>query len=238
MHSETLTIASRFNGPPRSANGGYVAGCLGQLVGDCATVRLSAPPPLERALTLRRTADGYDLSDGETRVAQAWPGRMDLTPPVSPGVEQASEAARRFARQENDAFGVCFVCGADRKPGDGLRIFAGALDGTDRVAAPWTPEPGLADTTGRVRPACVWAALDCLGAFAIGFTAGQALLLGEMTAELRGPVHAGDEHVILGWREGIDGRRHYTGTALYDARGQCLVIARGTWFAVPVEQIA
>ncbi len=48
----TLTIAKRFHGPPASGNGGYVCGRLARFIPGPAVVRLKAPPPLERPLTV------------------------------------------------------------------------------------------------------------------------------------------------------------------------------------------
>ena len=236
--ADTLTISRRFNGPPNSANGGYVAGLLGPLVGDCATVRLTAPPPLERPLGLRPTDDGYALLDDGRAVARARPGRMTLEPPPAPTIEQARAAMRHYRGQTEDTFRGCFVCGMDRHPGDGLRVFAGPLEDGQAVAAAWTPEASVADKQGNVKAEFVWAALDCPGAFALGQGEVEVLLLGEMTTELRDTVPATEPYVVVGWREGEEGRKQYSGTALFDASGACLAIARGTWFAVPRERIA
>ena len=46
-------------------------------------------------------------------------------------------------------------------------MFAGAVDGRDVVASPWTPPSWTADDTGRVRPELVWAVLDCPTYFAL-----------------------------------------------------------------------
>ena len=44
---KTLTIATRFCGPPASANGGYFAGMVAMLASRTVTVRLLMPPPLD-----------------------------------------------------------------------------------------------------------------------------------------------------------------------------------------------
>ena len=69
-----LVIAGRFRGPARSGNGGYSAGSLAALApGDwgAITVRLSAPPPLDIAMTVtrserapRRVVDGAEIARG------------------------------------------------------------------------------------------------------------------------------------------------------------------------------
>ena len=84
-------------------------------------------------------------------------------------------------------FPDCFVCGMNRRPGDGLRIFPGPVAGLALWAAPWTPDPSVAGPDGRVRPEVVWAALDCPSGIAAAEAAGlartdTAILLGRMTA--------------------------------------------------------
>ena len=50
----------------------------------------------------------------------------------------------------------------DRERGRRLPHLPGAAAGTDGLfAADWTPDDSLADDDGRVRPECVWGALDC-----------------------------------------------------------------------------
>ena len=63
----TLTVPSRFNGPPSSGNGGWVAGALaatlpGQGVGEAVTVTLRLPPPLAVPLQVTPEAGGAVLS--------------------------------------------------------------------------------------------------------------------------------------------------------------------------------
>ena len=61
-----LRVASRFNGPPTSGNGGYVCGELARgLPGPAARVRLRRPPPLEKALRVEETAERTSLYDGD-----------------------------------------------------------------------------------------------------------------------------------------------------------------------------
>lgn len=238
MHEDTLIIDRRFNGPPRSGNGGYVAGLLAHRLGGNAVVRLMAPLPLERPLAVLAGDDTCVLLDGDQTVARAVPGTPSLAPPAAPDPDAVAHARARFPRGLENTYPHCFVCGHERAPGDGLRVLPAPLEDGVSVVAEWTPEAGLADAEGVVHPAFVWAALDCPGAFAIGFRAGEALLLGEMSAALHAPVVAERRYMVLGWRRGVDRRKHFTGTAVYDGRGRCLAVAAGTWFQVPAERIA
>ncbi|MBT8447549.1 MAG: hypothetical protein KJO38_10385, partial [Gammaproteobacteria bacterium] len=79
-------IDARFSGPPGSGNGGYVAGCLAARAEDLLSdalqqdtgpaangmaVRLHAPPPLERQLTLEAGPSELRLMDGDRQIATA-----------------------------------------------------------------------------------------------------------------------------------------------------------------------
>jgi hypothetical protein len=57
--AEEVLIERRFRGPPESGQGGYSCGLVAERIeGECATVSLRKPPPLERTLRVdghRRT---------------------------------------------------------------------------------------------------------------------------------------------------------------------------------------
>jgi hypothetical protein len=123
------------------------------------------------------------------------------------------------------------VCGPERQPGDGLRIFAGAgKDG--RVACTWRPDPKLADSDGNVRRRFVWAALDCPSGWAYLHAGAGVAVLGEFAVHIEAPVRAGEEVVVIGWRVGDDGRKHRTASALFTADGTALAWAAATWLDV------
>ncbi|HTU61393.1 MAG TPA: hypothetical protein VMF89_23220, partial [Polyangiales bacterium] len=131
------------------------------------------------------------------------------------------------AADTTSTFTDCFVCGASRAEGDGLRLLAGRL-AADMVAAPWTPHPTFANGHGEVEAAYVWAALDCPGMFA-AFPDGRYALLGELAVELLQPVQASEPHVVVGWLIAEEGRKRTAGTALFDAAGGCRAQAIATW---------
>ena len=80
-------------------------------------------------------------------------------------------------------------------------------------------------------PEIVWAALDCPGAWALG-VGGRPMVLGTMTAEVERLPAVGEEHVVMAWGRGSEGRKHYCGTALYAADGALLALAEATWIAI------
>ena len=231
--TNSIMIERRFQGPPDSGNGGYVCGCLAAYIQGPATVRLISPPRLETELRVRPDAAGWALLDGERVVAQARPGELDLEPPAPPAFDEALQASRGYRGHRSHPYPGCFVCGPDRAPADGLRIFPGPLPRRSMVAAPWTPDAALAGTAGTVRAEFVWAVLDCPGAFSFEWPSDGAVLLGEMTANVSQTAQAGAAHVVIGWELARDGRKHRTGTALFDAAGSCIAKARATWIEVP-----
>ena len=211
-------IASRFNGPPASANGGYTCGLLADLVGEPAEVTLRSPPPLETPLRF----DGERLWDGETLVAEARRGELDDDVPAPVSLEDAERASRSYPGFDAHDYPTCYVCGPARD--DGLGIFTGAVDGTGVSAAPWV----VPDEISRV---LVWAALDCPGAIGVGWDGRGDWLLGRMTGEVHEVPEPGDRCVVVAWPLGRDGRKGFAGTALY--RGdELLAHARQTWIAL------
>jgi hypothetical protein len=218
-----VILPRRYNGPPDSANGGYACGVVAALVGGVAEVTLRRPPPLECELETHVQPDGeaVEVHDSGTLLAEA--RRVELAievpPPVS--LEDAEAASRRYPGFDHHAYPTCFTCGPERE--DGLRIFAGPVDGRPGlVAAPWTPhEPVAAEV--------VWAALDCPSGWAVDDFQREGVLLGRMAARVLDLPRVGEPHVVLGWRVGEDGRKRYAGSALLTPRGEVLATARSTW---------
>jgi hypothetical protein len=211
------TIDPRYNGPPGSGNGGYTCGLVAELVGGPAEVTLRLPPPLGAPLWW----DGERLLDGEAVVAEGRPAEVDVEPPPPVPFDEAEAASRRYPGFERHAFPTCFVCGPEREDGDGLRIFAAPVDGRDVVAAPWVPH--------EVSKALVWAALDCPGAIAVGWSGRGEWLLGRMTGRVDGVPRIGERCVVTARPLGRDGRKGYAATAAYGEDGRLLGVARQVW---------
>ena len=212
-----IVIDPRFNGPPASANGGYTCGVVARLLGArAAEVTLRLPPPLGRPLRW----DGARLWDGDALVAEGRAAELELDVPQPPSFEEAEQATPRFAGFAEHAYPTCFVCGPERREGDGLRIFAAPVDGL--VAAPWVAAESA--------PELAWAAIDCPGAYALEWSGRSEMLLGRLHGRVdRVPV-AGERCVVAGWPLEREGRRGYAGTALWSAdRGDLLSCARATW---------
>lgn len=236
-----IRVARRFRGPPQSANGGYICGCIARLANETVRVRLLSPPPLEMVLhAMALDAGGFDvLHDGQlvaTARRDALPDEAAFDPQhfllAPPDYEQALHASQHFIGLHNHPFVECFVCGPARARGDGLRIFAGPVadaGGYARLhAAPWLPDESLAGPDGRVAPEFMWAALDCPG-FAAASTDGRLMLLGDFTAHVDRPVHVDEPCVILAWVLRREGRKCEVATALLDEDGECCARARALW---------
>ncbi|MGH8947574.1 MAG: hypothetical protein ACRDXF_01855 [Acidimicrobiia bacterium] len=228
--SQEIIIDSRFRGPPNSANGGYACGVVGEGVGGIATATLRRPPPLDVPLSLVGDSEHLRLMDGEELVGEARPDTLDIVVPTGWDFDTAVAASKGYAGFAAHPFPTCFVCGPDRAPGDGLRIFPGRLEGSAVVAAPWAPDESLAGTGGLVERRHVWSALDCPSYF--GLDDPPLALLGRLTARIDRLPEIGERLVVVGWPMGVEGRKHLAGSALLDADGDDIAAAEATWIEI------
>ena len=228
----TLTIAKRFCGPAASSNGGYFAGLVAKAAARTVSVRLLRPPPLDTEFTINTLAGGeLEVRNGEERIGEARPAELALDAPGAPDYLEAVEASRHYAGFRYHRFPSCFVCGTQRRRGDGLRIFAGPLAARGSralVAAPWVPDASLDGGDGKVLPEFMSAALDCPGYYAVA-PDDRMLLLAEFTAHVDRLVHIGSSCTIVGWAIDSSGRKHEAGTAIFDGRGVLCGKARALW---------
>jgi hypothetical protein len=225
----TLTIDSRFNGPPASGNGGYVCGLLAREIDGPAEAALRVPPPLNKPLTLSRDGARVLLHDGAILVGEAKPATLDLTAVPAPSLAEARDAAKRYGGF-NHAFKTCFVCGAERVQGDGMHVYAGRLHNSNMVACTWIPAADLADSEGRVGSEFVFAALDCPGYWTLPGAGPVIAVLGRYTMSIDAPLpRIGEELIVAAWHLSSDGRKHKAASALYDANGAVLARAEALW---------
>lgn len=232
----TISIDARFNGPPSSGHGGYSAGLVGTAVGGPAEVTLLAPPPLGTALAVTTGPEGAELRDGDRVIATAVPSAVD----VGPAPQVPLEAVRRAMPDPDELrrthpFPTCFGCGPDRAPGDGLRLFAGPVAGTDGVwGAVWRP-----DGAGPVEDLWVWAALDCPSSGPAQDPTGTVpIVLGRLAIDVRAAVPAGEDLAILSRELEHRGRRHVTAVWLVDGDGHELAAGRATWIELKPQDAA
>lgn len=237
--SDPIVIDRRFCGPAESGNGGYTCGLVAARVDGPAEVTLRLPPPLEIPLTVA-SGDGGSarVLDGEALVAEGVRRGeenlgVNVPEPVSVAdAERAAAASQLHEHPEEHPFPMCFVCGPQRAPDDGLHILVGPVPGRSVAADTWTPAADLAGADGAVRPEFVWAALDCsggVGSWLADPIEGNPFVLGRMAVTISGPVRAGAPHAVVGWRAGRDGRKVTACSAIFSAGGGLAGLARATW---------
>lgn len=224
---DEIVIGARFNGPAGSGNGGYSAGLAAAAIGaesTGATVTLRRPPPLDVPLPVRHAPDGATVLHDDRPVAEVTSAVLaeDAVPTVP--YDRAVAVSVGYPGFADHPFPTCYVCGPERRRGDGLRIFPGPLpDG--RTAAPWQVPPDVTAVT-------LWAALDCPGGWAI-IAPGRPYVMGRMTARVLAVPDPGTECVALGAVVATEGRKAEVRSAVYSGAGTLLAQARATWIAIP-----
>lgn len=226
MAVESLVIARRFNGPPDSGNGGYVAGRLGRLIEGAAEVTLRAAVPIGKPLALVRANSHVELRDGDELIASVAAKPLTLDVPSSPVDFAAAEKLSGLGGSgEDSAYNTCFVCGRGRH--DGLRVFCSAVDGAGGIhAGAWVPDASLEGATGKVAPEFLWGALDCPGGTA---ACEDEALTGRMHGIADADLSIGEKCIVLAWRVASEGRKRFAGTAVLDSKGRVRAKALSTW---------
>jgi hypothetical protein len=236
--SSTIVIERRFNGPKLSGNGGYVGGVLANRYAEtfgtrgAVEITLRAPIPVDRPLTLERAGDTLLLHDGDTLVCEARAGSVDhLTAPPPPSDwDEVMQRAEDGGSPEDSEFHTCIVCGRSRGVGDGLRVLGSAGPQPGYSLSCYVPHANHADAEGRILPEFVWGTLDCPGAFAVQDPDDfRPALTGRMTAKVIEPPRVGERCAVVGWRIGAEGRKLYSGTALYTEQGRLCALGTCTW---------
>ena len=240
----TLTIDGRYNGPPGSGNGGYVAGRLAEeLLGPDAPgveVTLRSPPPLDRPMTVSvdDACDGLTAGDHDTLVATArrlptGPPGAELVDPVALPVAEGVQAT--YLGLQAHPFPTCWVCGPSRPDHDGYDLRPGRL-GDGRTGCVWTVQANVEGVEPSVPASAVWAALDCPGAWT-ALDGSTSLVLGRISAQVKAVPAVGDRCVVMGRLLGSDGRKTFTATTVYGSAvngtvAEPLGTAVATWIAI------
>ncbi len=239
--SDSLTIPAGFNGPRLSGNGGYVGGLLAKkfdaLVhsADAVEITFRAPAPIERPMALKKDGDTLRLLDGDTLVCEARAGSVDHLKPPPPPRDWADVMHRGEVggSPPDSEFGFCIVCGRGRAVGDGLRVLGTSGPQKGYSLSCYLPHANHADEAGRIRPEFVWGTLDCPGAWAAqDLDDMRPALTGRMTAKIIAPPKVGERCAVVAWKLGEDGRKLFSGQALYTERGRLCAIATCTWIVL------
>ncbi|MFL0798605.1 MAG: hypothetical protein K6L73_14080 [Cellvibrionaceae bacterium] len=229
---DSITILPRYRGPDDSGNGGYVAGLLASHIDGPAQVRLQSPPPLEAELAIEERDGSWVMLEDGHAVVTGVPCKPLASPPPPPSLAQA-EKARTAYNPQGHPYGTCFVCGPDRDQGDGLQIFAGAVEGTELVACNWRPTRDLLDVMGFIEPEFVWAAMDCPGYFAMKFDGWTQCLLGEISGCIHEDIPGNQDLIVYAWRRGSEGRKHFAGSAIANGDGKIYAQCEQIWIELP-----
>jgi hypothetical protein len=200
-----------------------------------AEVTLRAPTPLERKLSAYRTPTGLSVQDGDTLIAQARCVALSIDVPPAPSYAEAERVRAhspcflpeaRFPGHTG-LHPFCFCCGVENEAG--MQVHAAALPGNALVAAAWPTRAEWAGEGGCLPPELVWTALDCPGQFAFYAAGIRTGMLGRLCARIESPVGAGERCVVTGWRIGIEGSRHFAGTAVFGEDGRLCAYAKAVW---------
>lgn len=225
MSGGSALVQPRYAGPPGVANGGVVAGML---AGEGpAEVTILRPVPVDVPLTAAGgqllDASGTLLAEATTLEAEAR-AELEEAALAAPRrtVAEARAAAAATPLADGHPFPACFGCG--REHPTGLHCLAGpAGDGVWAVTfRPESDDPRLA-----------WAALDCPSSAPHAEPNPDApLVLGRIAGWILRPPEVGEEHVVVAWSLGSEGRRRWSGSAILTADGIACAIARATWVAL------
>lgn len=221
-------------GYPGRAHGGYVAGHLavGLPDGEGVEVTLKAPVPVERRLEVQATEGRVALSDDGRVLAVAVPGRVEEPPPALVSLPEARAASARYLGLRWHPYPWCFVCGPRKAEGRGLRVLAGPVEGSRRVAAIWIPSvPVPMADPGRL---LAWCALDCPGAWSLWETGtippGSRLVTRRLAVRVDRPVRPGEPYAVVAEPRAPRGRLHSVAAAVYSGWGELVARAQATWF--------
>jgi len=238
--TNTIIIPEMFRGPPRSGNGGYVAGRFAAFIDPMGPVEvtLRAPIPLDSEMQVKHYPDGsVVISKDDTLIAEAQSAALEIEVPEPPSWEE-TEAAEpgSFSYLERvnalipggkGLHPICFCCGVEHP--EGARVFAAPVNDGQQVAAVWPTQESWADADGMLLPEMLWTALDCPGQFA--FLADDVFtgMLGRLTTEIYLPVKAGESFLVTGWRIGTEGKKNFAGTAVFNRDNQLVAAAKAVW---------
>jgi hypothetical protein len=232
MPSREIVIDPAFEGPPASAQGGYACGVIAPYLAADAEITLRKPVPLGTGLRLAPYNGGLALHDEKGLVAEGASTRLEDRTPQPPTFAEALVATASFPGLRFHPYPRCVGCGTGRTDASALRIFPGPLVTRGLVAAVWYPSSD-ATADGFIRPEFAWAALDCPGGWAANHfgQVDRPAVLGRMAARLP-PIMAQNAHIVVGWLEGVSGRKLTAGSALYSRDGIMQGFSRQTWITL------
>lgn len=223
-----ITIDKTHQGPSGSANGGYVAGLLGDaLRGKPSTVRLNRPVPVDTPVFIYRRGDSAFIRHEDEIVATA--ELTDEMIPTTPFVEPDEVAKGAIPDLDMGMFADCFVCGGGGSQGLGIDIRA---LGDGRFAALWHPATSTLIDGALVEAVYLRSALDCPGGFA-ALSANQTLAVtGTLTSRVEFLPEADSRLVVVGESTWVEGRKLGAVTSIYTETGDLVATASAVWISI------
>lgn len=223
------TIIDKIHqGPSGSANGGYVAGLLGDaLRGKPSIVKIHRPVPVETPVFMYRRGETAFIRHAEEVVATAELTNEDI--PTTAFVEPDEVLAGVEPRLDMAMFAECFVCGEPAPRGLGLEVRALA-DG--RFATLWQPARSSHIEGPLVEARYLRSALDCPGGFA-ALTANQTLAVtGTLISKVEFLPEADATLVVVGESTWADGRKLGAVSTIFTEAGEPVATASAVWISI------
>jgi hypothetical protein len=231
-HLVEVAIDRRYEGIPGVSHGGYLAGLAAKELGPSVAVTLTKAVPPGSTVTLEHSESQVLMRLDAELAAMAVPSQLETTAPKAVAPEEAERASERYPGFSHHFFPNCFTCGPGRASGDGLRIFAGPVEGRPVVATLWRPPSSVWRTDRTVASEFLWAALDCPAIWGHivhgGAQADDRAVSGRLELHQHAPVQGDAPSIVVGWPIERQGRKVIAGAAIFSEAGQLLVEARQT----------
>ncbi len=249
MTDNSIFIAEKFRGPPNSGNGGYVSGVVASALTDGAhnlpdgkavEVTLRAPIPLDQSMTILRDNQSLTVEHGDKLTAEAKIVTLQIEAPTPTTLNEAMAVREQsysfplclnhlFHKPMRGVHPICFCCGAELSPTEGLHVYSAPVNNNEQVAAAWIANECFTDEHGLVKPEFIWTALDCPGQMAWRARGTQTGMLGRLTARIEKDIRAGERCVVVGWTMGSEGKKYFAGTALFNQSNELCAYAKAVW---------
>lgn len=223
-----LILDRRHQGPFGAVNGGYLAGVLGEELGDVASsVRLHEAVPTDA--TVEVVADGKSalLRYGHRTIATAVV--VEETIPDTQFVPANRVRAASPPQFDRGVFADCFVCGRPQPEGLGVEP-SQLIDG--RFAALWTPAGSQHVDTPRVPARYLRAALDCPGGFAALYRSKTLAVTGTITSQINFLPTSSETLIVVGEATYENGRKLGAVTTIYTENEEIVATASAVWITL------
>lgn len=227
-----IIIDERHQGPFGAANGGYVAGILGDALGPGpSNVRIRRPVPLGTPLHIARKLDSAVLMHDDRIVASA--------ETIDDEIPEAGFATLEEVLDGEDVdfdmgmFAECFVCGQGAPTG--LGVTPRKL-GEGRFAAVWRPLASNHIHGSLVEATYLRSALDCPGGFAVLSKHQTVALTGTLTSMVNFLPTVDETLIVVGEAIWAEGRKLGAVTTIFSESDEVVATASAVWIVVsPLE---